>query len=90
MLTSEVVGGSGFIVSSLLLMLEVQRKWWLPALTDLGWWSEFCGYRRARKAVRLTLGQSVSGTWSVLSASRCAARWGMRRTRRSVQNTSRV
>lgn len=35
-----VVGGSGFIVSSLILMLEVQTKWYIPKLTDIGWHSE--------------------------------------------------
>jgi len=35
-----VVGGTGFIVSALLLMIEVQTKWWLPNVKDLGWHSE--------------------------------------------------
>ena len=35
--TPQVVGGTGFIVSSLLLMIECQRKWWLPNLRSLGW-----------------------------------------------------
>ncbi|KAJ8454894.1 hypothetical protein ONZ51_g12764 [Trametes cubensis] len=35
--TPQVVGGSGFIISSLLLMIEVQKKWWLPNLRSLGW-----------------------------------------------------
>ncbi|KAK4219166.1 hypothetical protein QBC37DRAFT_368168 [Rhypophila decipiens] len=33
----QVVGGTGFIVSSALFMLEVQDKWWKPALGMLGW-----------------------------------------------------
>ena len=33
----QVVGGAGFIVSSLLLMIEVQDKWYRPALGSLGW-----------------------------------------------------
>ncbi|KAL7914981.1 hypothetical protein GGI35DRAFT_435730 [Trichoderma velutinum] len=33
----QVVGGSGFIVSSTLYMLETQQKWWKPALNLLGW-----------------------------------------------------
>ncbi|KAK0728457.1 hypothetical protein B0T26DRAFT_698010 [Lasiosphaeria miniovina] len=33
----QVVGGSGFIVSSALLMLEVQDKWYKPAPKILGW-----------------------------------------------------
>ncbi|CDO76411.1 hypothetical protein BN946_scf184937.g25 [Trametes cinnabarina] len=35
--TPQVVGGCGFIISSLLLMVEVQRKWWFPNLSSLGW-----------------------------------------------------
>ncbi|KAK5464919.1 hypothetical protein LTS15_001482 [Exophiala xenobiotica] len=33
----QVIGGSGFIVSSTLYMLETQQKWWKPALHVLGW-----------------------------------------------------
>lgn len=33
----QVIGGSGFIVSSSLYMLETQRKWYLPAPHMLGW-----------------------------------------------------
>lgn len=33
----QVIGGSGFIISSILFMLETQRKWYLPAPKVLGW-----------------------------------------------------
>lgn len=33
----QVIGGSGFIVSSTLYMLETQKKWYLPAFHLLGW-----------------------------------------------------
>ncbi|KAL7922506.1 hypothetical protein ACQKWADRAFT_292643 [Trichoderma austrokoningii] len=33
----QVVGGSGFIVSSSLYLLETQQKWWRPAPQLLGW-----------------------------------------------------
>ncbi|OCF60193.1 hypothetical protein L486_02873 [Kwoniella mangroviensis CBS 10435] len=36
--TPQVIGGTGFIVSSLILMVEVQKKWWLPNLLEIGWW----------------------------------------------------
>ncbi|RSH84033.1 hypothetical protein EHS25_005278 [Saitozyma podzolica] len=36
--TPQVVGGTGFITSSLLLMLEVQERWYIPAIGDIGWW----------------------------------------------------
>jgi hypothetical protein len=32
-----VVGGSGFIVSGTLFMLETQTKWYIPAFKVLGW-----------------------------------------------------
>ena len=34
----QVIGGSGFVLSSLLFMVETQRRWWLPAPRVLGWW----------------------------------------------------
>ncbi|KAF4342060.1 integral membrane protein [Fusarium beomiforme] len=33
----QVIGGTGFIVSSLLFMLEVQPRWYIPAPGVLGW-----------------------------------------------------
>ncbi|KAK4683500.1 hypothetical protein P7C73_g6752, partial [Tremellales sp. Uapishka_1] len=36
--TPQVIGGMGFIVSSLILMIEVQTKWYIPKVTDIGWW----------------------------------------------------
>ncbi len=33
----QVIGGTGFVISSLLLMVEVQKKWWLPNFRSMGW-----------------------------------------------------
>jgi hypothetical protein len=33
----QVIGGTGFIVSGTLFMLETQQKWYLPAYQVLGW-----------------------------------------------------
>jgi hypothetical protein len=33
----QVIGGTGFIVSGTLFMLETQQKWYLPAPKVLGW-----------------------------------------------------
>jgi hypothetical protein len=33
----QVIGGSGFIVSGILFMIETQQKWYLPAPKVLGW-----------------------------------------------------
>ncbi|KIK70293.1 hypothetical protein GYMLUDRAFT_150661, partial [Collybiopsis luxurians FD-317 M1] len=35
--TPQVVGGTGFIISSSLLLLETQRKWYVPNPLNLGW-----------------------------------------------------
>lgn len=34
---TKVVGGTGFIISSCLIMLEVQDRWYAPNLRSLGW-----------------------------------------------------
>eukprot|EP01117_Protostelium_nocturnum_P006669 TRINITY_DN2400_c0_g2_i1.p1 TRINITY_DN2400_c0_g2~~TRINITY_DN2400_c0_g2_i1.p1 ORF type:complete len:359 (+),score=101.58 TRINITY_DN2400_c0_g2_i1:110-1186(+) len=39
--TPQVVGGSGFVIASIILMLEIQKKWWKPALNRIGWWVAF-------------------------------------------------
>lgn len=36
--TPQVIGGTGFIISGTLFMLETQSKWWKPAPRTLGWW----------------------------------------------------
>jgi hypothetical protein len=35
--TPQVIGGSGFILSGLLFMIETQEKWYKPAFNVLGW-----------------------------------------------------
>lgn len=35
--TPQVIGGSGFILSGWLFMIETQKHWWQPAPTVLGW-----------------------------------------------------
>jgi len=35
--TPQVVGGTGFIISGALFMLETQPRWYIPALDTLGW-----------------------------------------------------
>lgn len=34
----QIIGGSGFIVSGVLFMLETQHKWYIPAFKTLGWY----------------------------------------------------
>jgi hypothetical protein len=33
----QIIGGTGFIISGTLFMLETQRKWYRPAISVLGW-----------------------------------------------------
>lgn len=33
----QVIGGSGFIISSALYMIENQTNWYIPAIDQLGW-----------------------------------------------------
>jgi hypothetical protein len=33
----QVIGGSGFVISGTLFMLETQERWWKPAFGVLGW-----------------------------------------------------
>ncbi|KAF2097539.1 integral membrane protein [Rhizodiscina lignyota] len=33
----QVIGGTGFIISGTLFMIETQKKWYLPAVDVLGW-----------------------------------------------------
>lgn len=37
----QVIGGTGFVISAGLLMIEVQPKWWYIKPLSLGWQSEF-------------------------------------------------
>lgn len=75
-LIRAVIGGSGFITSSLLLMLEVQERWYHPAVSDIGWWGkcERTAPVMTTGKPGLTLHQSPSGTssaqWASLSAPR--------------------
>ena len=34
----QIIGGSGFIISSFCFMLETQPKWYIPSWRVLGWW----------------------------------------------------
>ena len=35
--TPQVIGGTGFVVSGILFMIETQKKWYMPAPKVLGW-----------------------------------------------------
>ncbi|KAF9496325.1 hypothetical protein BDN71DRAFT_762931 [Pleurotus eryngii] len=42
--TPQVVGGSGFIIASVLWMLETQKRWYAPSLASLGWQAAFWNF----------------------------------------------
>ncbi|WVQ94132.1 hypothetical protein IAU59_001210 [Kwoniella sp. CBS 9459] len=83
--TPQVVGGTGFIISSLILMLEVQKKWWLPNMTEIGWWVgvwnligaigfTLCGalgYSSSSGAVYQSGLSTFWGSWAFLLGSGC-------------------
>ena len=33
----QIIGGSGFIISGILFMIETQKRWWIPNFAVLGW-----------------------------------------------------
>lgn len=72
----QVIGGTGFIVSGLLFMLETQQKWYLPAPTVLGW---HIGMWNLIGAVGFTLCGALgyaSGDSKVAYESSLATFWG--------------
>ncbi|WWC67354.1 uncharacterized protein I206_101262 [Kwoniella pini CBS 10737] len=83
--TPQVIGGTGFIISSLILMIEVQKKWYLPNLTEIGWWVgvwnligaigfTLCGalgYSLNSKAIYQSGLSTYWGSWAFLIGSIC-------------------
>ncbi|RPD60795.1 hypothetical protein L227DRAFT_547179 [Lentinus tigrinus ALCF2SS1-6] len=75
--TPQVVGAAGFVLSSLLFMLDAQQKWWLPNLLSVRW---HVGFWNFVGAVGFTLGGAL-GYASALSTgveyqSVLSALWG--------------
>jgi len=74
--TPQVVGGSGFIVSSVFFMLETQRKWYLPALDVLGW---HIGFWNLIGALGFTLSGALGYAYmddAALYQAGCSTFWG--------------
>jgi hypothetical protein len=71
----QVIGGSGFVVSSLFFMLETQQKWYLPAPKTLGYW---IGLWNLIGAIGFTLCGCLgySSNENVLYESSLATFWG--------------
>lgn len=73
--TPQVVGGSGFIVSGTLFMLETQKRWYIPALGTLGW---HIGLWNLIGGVGFTLSPAFgysTASWAQYQAA-CSTFWG--------------
>jgi hypothetical protein len=75
----QIVGGAGFIVSSVLLTLETQRTWWRIEPFSLGW---NVGFWNLVGAIGFTLcgifgipSQSHANSWTGYQSS-CSTLWG--------------
>lgn len=62
-LICAVIGGSGFIISSLILIIEVQHKWYLPNITEIGWHGTSYHYPSQRLADNCPV-----GFWNLVGA----------------------
>ncbi|OCK86222.1 hypothetical protein K432DRAFT_431075 [Lepidopterella palustris CBS 459.81] len=73
--TPQVLGGSGFIISGTLFMLECQTKWWKPAFQTLGW---HIGFWNLIGGIGFTLCPCFgydSSSWAQYQAA-CSTFWG--------------
>ncbi|KAF2500475.1 integral membrane protein, partial [Lophium mytilinum] len=73
--TPQVLGGSGFILSGLLFMIETQSKWYKPALGTLGW---HIGFWNTIGGLGFTLCPAFgydTHSWAQYQAS-CSTFWG--------------
>ncbi|KAK7046904.1 hypothetical protein R3P38DRAFT_89014 [Favolaschia claudopus] len=75
--TPQVIGGSGFIIASSLMMLETQKKWYLPAPNSLGWhvgfWNLIGGIGFALCGA---LGYALNSSNGIAYQSSCSTFWG--------------
>lgn len=73
--TPQVVGGTGFIISGILFMLETQPNWYTPAFNTLGW---HIGFWNLVGAVGFTLSGALGYSSSSGAVYECslATFWG--------------
>jgi len=62
-----VIGGCGFIVSSAIIMLEVQHEWYLPNVLDIGWQGASISFPSNSSPMPMLKSISV-GFWNLLGA----------------------
>lgn len=71
----QVLGGTGFIISGFLFMIETQKNWWQPALGVLGW---HIGFWNFIGGIGFTLSPAFgfdTSSWSQYQAG-CSTFWG--------------
>ncbi|KAJ7793407.1 hypothetical protein B0H14DRAFT_148789 [Mycena olivaceomarginata] len=75
--TPQVIGGTGFVISSTIIMIETQKKWYLPAVTSLGW---HVGFWNLVGGVGFTLcgalGYAFNSSSKIAYQSSCSTFWG--------------
>ncbi|KAF8217712.1 hypothetical protein K438DRAFT_1952590 [Mycena galopus ATCC 62051] len=75
--TPQVIGGTGFIIASTIMMIETQQKWYLPAPTSLGW---HVGFWNMVGGVGFTLcgafGYALNSSTGIAYQSSCSTFWG--------------
>ncbi|KAF7348579.1 hypothetical protein MVEN_01375500 [Mycena venus] len=75
--TPQVIGGTGFIIASALMMIETQKKWYLPAPTSLGW---HVGFWNLVGGVGFMLcgafGYALNSSTKIAYQSSCSTFWG--------------
>ncbi|KAJ7054497.1 hypothetical protein C8F01DRAFT_1163582 [Mycena amicta] len=75
--TPQVVGGSGFIIASAMMMIETQRRWYVPAPLSLGW---HVGFWNLVGGVGFTLcggfGYALNQSNGIAYQSSCSTFWG--------------
>ncbi|KAF7323645.1 hypothetical protein MKEN_00585200 [Mycena kentingensis (nom. inval.)] len=75
--TPQVIGGTGFIIASALMMLETQKRWYLPAPASLGW---HVGFWNLVGGVGFMLcgafGYALEESTGIAYQSSCSTFWG--------------
>ncbi|KAJ6532769.1 hypothetical protein DFH09DRAFT_134102 [Mycena vulgaris] len=75
--TPQVIGGTGFIIASTIMMIETQRKWYLPAPTSLGWHVGFWNLIGGTGFMLCgALGYALDSSTKIAYQSSCSTFWG--------------
>jgi len=73
----QVIGGCGFVIASAIMMIETQKKWYIPAPTSLGWhvglWNLLGGVGFALCGA---FGYGLNSSTKIAYQSSCSTFWG--------------